>query len=204
MASIDHPAGASAIVLAGGRSSRMGQPKALLRFDNEPLIVHIVTALRSLCSDIVVVGAPDQPLPPLDARVIHDTVAHQGPVGGIYYGLAAVRGDIAFVVACDSAFLSLPLVAHLFDRISDHDVVVPHWGGRLQPLHAVYRKGVVPVLERRLARGDLTLMHLFDKVRTLTIDEDEIRRFDPDGDSFFNMNTPEDYATALNRWSGAR
>lgn len=196
----DNAGSASAIVLAGGRSSRMGRPKALLLFDNEPLIVHIVTALRSLCGDVVVVGAPDQELPWLPATVIRDAVAYQGPVGGISYGLAAISGEVAIVVACDSVFLSLPLLSHLLDRIPAHDVVVPQWEGRLQPLHAVYRKAVLPILERQLARGESRPVHLFDKVRTLTIDEDEVRRFDPAGSSFFNMNTPDDYAEALGRW----
>lgn len=194
----------SAIVLAGGRSSRMGRHKALLVFDNEPLIVHIVTALRSLCEDVVVVGSRDQELPPLPATVIRDRVAYQGPVGGICYGLAAIRGEVAVVVACDSAFLSLPLLSHLLDRIQDHDVVVPHWDGRWQPLHAVYRKTVLPILEQQLARGESRPVQLFDKVRTCRIDEDEVRRFDPDGASFFNMNTPEDYAAALARWRDRR
>jgi molybdopterin converting factor small subunit len=77
---------------------------------------------------------------------------------------------------------------------------VPHWQGRFQPLHAVYRRSVLPLLEEQLARGELRPIYLFEKVRTLRIDEDEIRRFDPDGSSFFNMNTPEDYAEALKRW----
>jgi molybdopterin-guanine dinucleotide biosynthesis protein A len=196
----DKAAGASAIVLAGGRSSRMGRPKALLHFDNEPLIVHIVTALRTLCADVVVVGAPEQELPSLPAKVIRDAVAYQGPVGGICYGLGAIDGEVAIVVACDSAFLSLPLLSHLLDRIREHDVVVPLWGGRFQPLHAAYRRTVLPILEQQLARGELRPVDLFGKVRTLNIDEEEIRRFDPDGSSFFNMNTPEDYAQALERW----
>jgi molybdopterin converting factor small subunit len=78
--------------------------------------------------------------------------------------------------------------------------VVPHWQGRFQPLHAVYRNSVLPLLEGQLARGELRPVFLFDKVRTRRIEEEEIRRFDPEGSSFFNMNTPEDYAEALTRW----
>jgi molybdopterin-guanine dinucleotide biosynthesis protein A len=192
---------ATAIVLAGGRSSRMGSPKALLLFDNEPIIVHVVAALRRLFAEVVVVAAPGQDLPSMPVTLIRDDVAYQGPVGGIYYGLRAGAGEVSFVTACDSAFLNPRLISHLLSQISAHDVVVPHWQGRFQPLHAVYRRRVVPLLEQQLARGELRPIYLFDNVRTRRVDEEEIRLFDPDGLSFFNMNTPEDYSEALKRWS---
>jgi len=199
----DNTTGATAIVLAGGRSSRMGRPKALLLFDDQPLIVHIVNALRRQFSEVIVVASPGQDLPSLPATIVRDDVAYQGPVGGIAYGLAAAAGDVCFVTACDSAFLRPSLIAHLLSQIEGHDVVVPHWQGRFQPLHAVYRKSVLPFLQAQLARGELRPIFLFDHVRTRRIDEDEIRRFDPEGASFFNMNTPEDYAEALTRWSAS-
>jgi molybdopterin-guanine dinucleotide biosynthesis protein A/molybdopterin converting factor small subunit len=195
--------GATAVVLAGGRSSRMGTPKALLPFDDQPLIVHIVAALQRLFAEIVVVASPGQELPTMPVTLVRDEVAFQGPVGGIYYGLTAAGGDVSFVTSCDSAFLHSPLISHLVSQISQHDVVVPHWEGRFQPMHAVYRKTVVPFLEGQLARGELRPVYLFDKVRTRRIDEEEVQRFDPEGSSFFNMNTPEDYAEALKRWGDA-
>jgi molybdopterin-guanine dinucleotide biosynthesis protein A len=194
----------TAIVLAGGRSSRMGTPKALLLFDGEPLIVHIVRTLHGLFAEAVIVAAPGQELPAMPARVVRDEVAYQGPVGGIYYGLKAAGGDFSFVASCDSVFLNSDLIAHLVSLISEHDVVVPQWAGRLQPLHAVYRHSVMPLLEAQLARGELRPVYLFDKVRTRAVAEDEIARFDPDGASFFNMNTREDYAEALKRWNDVR
>lgn len=187
----------AAIVLAGGRSSRMGSPKALLPFGGAPLIVHIVDRLRALFAEVVVVAAPGQALPPVHAAIVHDDVSYQGPVAGIHYGLKAIGAEAAFVTSCDSAFLNADLVAHLVSRIAAFDVVVPQWGGRLQPLHAVYRRSVAPLLEAQLARGELRPVQLFDRVRTCRVEEEEIRRFDPDGWSFFNMNTPEDYAAAL-------
>jgi molybdenum cofactor guanylyltransferase len=191
----------SAIVLAGGRSSRMGTPKALLPFDGEPLIVHVVATLRSLFDDVVVVAAPDQELPAMPVTLVRDDVAHQGPVGGICYGLRAARSEAAFVTSCDSAFLNADLIADLVSRIPDHDVVVPHWQGRFQPLHAVYRTSVWPLLEEQLARGELRPISLFDRVRTLQVEEEEVRRIDPEGWSFFNMNTPADYAEAVKLWN---
>ena len=179
----------------------MGTPKALLLFDGEPLITHVARTLQRLFGDIVVVAAPDQELPALPARIVRDEVAYQGPVGGMYYGLKAAAAELSFVVSCDSAFLNTALISYLLSEIPDHDIVVPHWEGRFQPLHAVYRRSVLPHLETQLARGELRPIYLFDKVRTRRIDEDAIRRFDPEGWSFFNMNTPEDYAQALAHWT---
>ena len=190
----------SAVVLAGGKSSRMGRPKALLLFDGEPLIVHIVRALKRMFAETVIVAAPDQDLPDLPATLVRDKVAYQGPVGGIYYGLKAARGEACFVTSCDVAFLNAPLISHLIAQISNHDVVVPYWEERFQPLHAVYRRSVLPLLEGQLERGELRPVYLFDKVRTLKIGAEEIRRFDPEGLSFLNMNTPDDYDQALHRW----
>ena len=191
---------ASAIVLAGGRSSRMGTSKALLLFDNQPLVVHIVATLKRLFADVVVVASPTQEIPSMPITLVRDEVAYQGPVGGLCYGLKAATREICFVTACDSAFLSPQLISHLVGRCEGYDVVVPHWQGRFQPLHAIYRRSVLPMLEAQLARGELRPVSLFDRVRTLRIDEEEIRRFDSAGASFFNMNSPADYEEALERW----
>jgi len=197
-------ADATAVILAGGKSSRMGRPKALLLFDNEPLIVHIARALTRLFAETVVVAAPGQELPPLQATLVRDEVPHQGPVGGIYYGLRAAKRNFCFVTSCDTAFLNLSLISYLLSQISDCDVVVPYWQERFQPLHAVYRKSVLPLVKEQLDRGELRPIFLYEKVRTRKIDEDEIRHFDPQGLSFLNMNTPEDYESALKRWQEVR
>ena len=190
----------SAVVLAGGKSSRMGRPKAMLPFGGEPLIVHVVRRLGLLFPDVVVVAAPGQELPELPVTLVRDDVAYQGPVGGIVYGLRACDSAAGYVTSCDVPFLSLPLVSHMASRLPGHDVVVPYWEGRPQPLHAVYRRSVLPLLEGQLERGELRPVFLYDKVRTLRVEEDEIRTVDPDGSSFFNMNTPEDYSAALAHW----
>ena len=196
-----HVSDTAAVVLAGGKSSRMGQPKALLPFGNAPLITHIVEHLQRLFAEVVVVAAPGQELPSMPVTLVRDEVAYQGPVGGIVYGLRAARAELACVTSCDSVFLDKRIVENLLRQIANHDVVVPHWDGRYQPLHAVYRRSVLPLLEAQLARGELRPVFLFDKVRTRRIDEAEVRQFDPEGLSFFNMNTPEDYEAALKRWN---
>jgi molybdopterin-guanine dinucleotide biosynthesis protein A len=193
-------AAATAVVLTGGKSSRMGRPKALLPFDGEPLIVHVVRALKKMFAETVVVAAPDQELPELSAILARDEVAYRGPVSGIYHGLKAATTDVCFVASCDAPFLNLQLIAHLLTQISDYEVVVPYWQERFQPLHAVYRTSVAPLLKDQLERGELRPIFLYDKVRTRKIHEAEIRRLDPAGLSFLNMNSPAEYDAALQLW----
>ena len=194
-------ADATAVVLTGGKSSRMGRPKALLPFDDEPLIAHIVWDLKKMFAEAVIVAAPEQELPILPAVLVRDEVAYQGPVSGIYHGLKASTKEVCFVTSCDAPFLNLALVSHLLSQISDFDVVVPFWQERFQPLHAVYRRSVAPLLREQLDRGELRPIFLYDKVRTRKIDEGEIRRLDPEGLSLLNMNSPGDYDAALQLWS---
>ena len=178
----------------------MGRPKALLPFDGTPLIAHVVETLRAHFPEVVVVAAPDQDLPSLPVTLVRDEVAFQGPVSGIHAGLKAAGGEVGFVTSCDAVFLNPDVIRLVLARIADHEVAVPHWQGRFQPLHAAYRRTVLPYLEDQLQRGELRPVQLFDKVPTRRIDEDEIRAVDPEGWTFFNMNTPEDYEQALARW----
>lgn len=197
-------ADATAVVLTGGKSSRMGRPKALLQFDGEPLIAHIVRRLGRVFAETVVVAAPDQELPTLPAALVRDQVAYQGPVSGIYHGLKAATKEVCFVTSCDAPFLNLSLISHLLSQIQDWDVVVPFWQERFQPLHAVYRRSVAPLFHEQLERNELRPISLYPKVRTREIHEGEVRRFDPEGLSFLNMNTPEDYQEAVDRWRSGK
>jgi len=193
-------ADATAVILAGGKSSRMGRSKALLPFDGEPLIAHVVRGLKEMFAEAIVVAAPDQELPSLPALLVRDEVAYRGPVSGIYHGLKASTREVCFVASCDAPFLNHALIAHLLSKIPEYDVVVPFWQDRFQPLHAVYRTGVAALLKDQLDRGELRPISLYDKVRTRKIAEDEIRGLEPEGLSFLNMNSPEDYDSALMLW----
>ena len=119
------------------------------------------------------VAAPGQELPQLPVTLVHDTVAYQGPVGGISYGLQAARREVCFVTSCDAPFLNLELVAWLVSLSADYDVVVPVWQDRLQPLHAVYRRSLLPRLHAQLARGQLRPVAVYDTVRTRRVDPQE-------------------------------
>jgi molybdopterin-guanine dinucleotide biosynthesis protein A len=192
---------AAAVILAGGKSSRMGRPKALLAFEGKPLIAHLVNSLAQNLERVIVVAAPDQLLPELVATVVRDDEPFRGPVAGIYHGLRAVTEEFAFVTSCDAPFLNFSLIRHLRNRAHGWDVVVPVWEQRFQPLHAIYRAAVAPFLEQQLRRNELRPVMLFDRVRTLQVHEEEIRRIDSAGSSFINMNTVADYQAALARWT---
>jgi molybdopterin-guanine dinucleotide biosynthesis protein A len=193
---------ASAVLLAGGRSRRMNRPKALLPFAGQPLIVRVLECLSHVTDDRVVVAAPGQDLPPLKARVVRDPVPYLGPVAGLAGGLAAARGSHAFVTSCDAPFLNSDLVRWLLKEAASWDVVVPRWEGRLNPLHAVYATSLAEPYQRLLDSGHRRPVDLYDQAHVRYVTEEEVRRLDPEGRSFLNMNSPEEYQAALDIVTG--
>jgi molybdopterin-guanine dinucleotide biosynthesis protein A len=190
---------ASALVLAGGRSSRMGRDKASLPFGDGTLIEHLVASLAPRFADILVIASPAQLLPPLDARIVRDDIAYDGPAAGLAAGLRAMQNEVAFVTSCDGLGVHLPLVEFLLSEVTGHDAVLPVWDGRPQPLRAVYRRTALGPLEQQLALGGRRLLDLFDAIKVRPVGEGEIRRFDAEGRSFVNLNTPADSAEARRR-----
>lgn len=188
------------VLLAGGRSRRMGHPKAWLEFDGLPLLAHLVARMQADFPEVVVVAAPGQELPPTPARVVYDEHPGAGPLAGLEVGLREVKSPLAFVCSCDAPFLNPRVAAYLAGRAEACDAVVPEWEGRLQPLHAVYRTAMQPLLAAQLGSGHRRVLDLFDQVRTRVVPADELRALDPTGRSFLNMNSPEDYSKALRLW----
>jgi len=193
-------ANAAAIILAGGKISPMGTPKFLLDFAGEPLISQIVRTLASLITDVVVVTAPAYEMPPLPVRVVRDELPFQGPVGGIVYGIQAAAAELCFVTSCDAPNLNSASIRLLFAALGDSDVAAPFWQDRLQPLQAVYRRSVLPYLKQQLDDGRLRPTLVYDDVKTRIVAEAKLRAIDPEGLSFININTPDEYQTALCRW----
>ena len=195
---------ASAIILAGGRSARMGEPKATLRLGGITLIERTVIELARAFDDIVVVAAPESEaieLPSLGAvTIVHDENAYQGPVGALARGLRAARHELAFACSCDLPMLRSEVASWLLSLMGERDdAAIPQVGERLQPLHAAYRRRCAGALDAMLARGEHRLSAIADgQVPYLgrIVSEAEYRRADPDALSCFNINTPEDYARA--------
>jgi molybdenum cofactor guanylyltransferase len=192
------------VFLAGGKSSRMGTAKAWLEFEGRPLLAHLVERMLAVFPEAVVVGAPGQDLPETPARVVYDENPGEGPVAGLVVGLREISRPFSFVASCDVPFLNPEVARYLANVAQCYDVAVPEWEERLHPLQAVYRTSVQPLLAQQLAEGRRRPIDLFDRVRTLIVKEPELRAIDPEGRSFLNMNTPEDYQRAKELWAAAR
>lgn len=189
----------TAIVLAGGASSRMGSPKALLPFGKETLLERVIRRISEISTDIVVVTGEHVALPalPEGVRVVVDEIPLQGPLAGILYGLRAAQTDLCFVCSCDLPFLGGRLARALLDLAGDFDAVVPRWGQHLQPMLAVYRRRLIPVFEELLAAGRLGPSSVLERANGRELASEEIERIEPGGASFFDIDTPEAYEEAL-------
>ena len=196
---------AGAVVLAGGRSSRMGRPKALLDWDGLTAVEHAVAVARSGVDGgpVCVVRAPGQELPPLDAIVVEDSVAFAGPLAALTEGLAALQGrcKLAFACGVDTPLLVPELVAAVVASLrDDDDAVVPVIDGRAQPLLAAYHLSLVPRLRELLAQGLDGLKDMSEAVAVRRLSEAELRAdaalatADPELRSALNANTPDAWA----------
>ena len=192
----------SAIVLAGGRSLRMGADKAALHWGGVTMLEHIAAELARGFDDLVVVAGPrqDAPVTALSsgaARLVSDSAPFEGPVTALRLGLATVHAEVAFVCACDLPFINVELALALCDMAVSHEAAIPVVQGRLQVLHAAYRKTCMTALDAMIGRGARKLQDLASLLNARMVAEDELRAHDPELLSFFNVNTPEDYAHAL-------
>lgn len=190
------------VILAGGQSRRLGRDKAVEPFAGEPLIRRVirraVAAVDAGEAVVVVADAERAAALPLDAahRTAVDVFPGGGSLGGIYTGLAAARTEWALVAACDMPFLSAPLLGYMAGRREGVDAVVPEIDGRPEPTHAMYSKGCLPAMAARLQAGQLKIAGFFGDVTLRYVAEAEVRRFDPELLSFFNINRPADLARA--------
>ncbi len=188
-----------AVVLCGGRSTRMGRDKATLPFGPETLLQRAVRLVSHCVEDVVVVARRGQELPPMpaDARVVFDDVEDQGPLGGLAPGLRATRAPAAFVTSCDAPFLRREVIDLLFARLGGNAVAVAETEGFAHPLCAVYRADCASAAERLVAENRLRPVFLYDLVPTVRVGDAQLRAVDPDLASLVNCNTPDAYAAAL-------
>jgi molybdopterin-guanine dinucleotide biosynthesis protein A len=208
------PDAIAAVILVGGRSQRMGHPKPTLALAGRPLLARVLDVARPLASEIVLVAAEGQTLPPEllrhDAglvRVVHDRLVAAGPLPALALGLTVIAAPIAVALPCDAPFVRPAVLADLVGRLTAPggaavDAVVPRWGGRLQPLVAAYRRGLAPVLDALVAEGERRLQAVERLPNVRVVDEDALRPLDPGGDSFRVLNTPADLAAAERTLAG--
>ena len=189
------------IVLCGGRSTRMGTPKAALPFGDETMLQRVVRLLGAVVSPIIVVAAREQPLPQLPDTIgiTRDEREAKGPLEGIRAGLSALPEsiDAAYITSCDVPLLMPAFVERMIDLMGDHDIAVMEIDGFPHPLSAIYRRTVLPHVESLLAQDRLRPVFLFDAVSTRRVKPDEMRVADPELKTLRNLNTPDDYRAAL-------
>jgi molybdenum cofactor guanylyltransferase len=206
-------AGSAGVVLAGGRSSRMGTAKAALEWHGSTLLRRTVGIVaRAAEGPVVVVRAVGQDLPdlPKGTVVVDDPREGKGPVQGIAAGLAALggRADTAFVCSTDMPFLHPAFVRRVLRVLSERDgtdVALPVARGYRQPLAAAYRVSLAEAAGRLVKEDRLRPAFLFEQCVVASLDEDTLRQdpvlaaLDPDLDSVLNVNTPADYQQARAR-----
>ena len=188
-------AGLSGIVLAGGKSQRMGRNKALMELGGKTLISRVLDKLSRLCDELIISASEVEKYAHLPARVVPDAIPGRGALSGVHTGLAAMRNERAVVVACDLPFLSLPLLRYMAAVAFGYDVVVPVVGGYYEPLHAVYGADCVGQIEQLVTEGPQRIVALYRRVRVREVTEGEVRLFGAEL-SFMNVNTPEDWDEA--------
>jgi molybdopterin-guanine dinucleotide biosynthesis protein A len=189
----------TSIILAGGKSLRLGRSKFLEPIGAKSLIQWVVDRLTILSTEIIIVTAHGEAIPCSSAariKTVADIYPGKGPLAGIYSGLTASSSSRAIVVGCDTPFLSISLLEYMTQICSTFDVVVPRIKNELEPLCAVYSKNCSVSIQELLEQDERQIRKLFSMVKVKYIEEDEINRFDPNHLSFFNINTQDDLERA--------
>lgn len=208
----DAPAGEplSVLILAGGRSRRMGQDKVWLELDGATLIERVVARVLPLAAEILFsANAPERfealaRTLPVSGRVVADIFPGAGPLAGLHAGLSAAQHDLVLALAADMPFVNPALIAAMIGLARGFDAVVPQLRSETgdlawEPLHALYRRSCAPAIAARLAAGDRQVISFLADVRTRPLTPAEVAAIDPQAHSFFNINTPEDWRRAQSR-----
>jgi molybdenum cofactor guanylyltransferase len=200
--SVEDSAIPAGIVLAGGRSTRMGRDKALLPHPQEQeltFVEHLVALLSPLCQEVIVVARDIEQAslytPLVSARVVTDVEPGRGPLMGIYSGLLAMQSSHAIVTAVDMPYLLPEMITFLLSQRRDDMPTIPIIDGHPQVLLAVYPRILVPLFKERLQAGVRGPRGLLNVMSVHYIEEAQLRKIDPQLRSFVNMNTPEEYSS---------
>ena len=185
----------TSIILAGGKSSRLGRSKALQIIDGRSLIQRVVDRTGRFSTEIIIVTASGEALPcysSVEIKTVADIYPEKGPLVGIYSGLISASSSRAVVVGCDTPFLSVSLLKYMTKICPTCDVVVPRIKNKLEPLCAVYSKNCSGPIQNLLEQDELRIDRLYSMVKMKYVEDDEINRFDREHLSFFNINSQAD------------
>ena len=201
------PMPVTGVILAGGTSRRMGQNKALIPLGDDTLIGHVIRRICPLTDELLLITNTPDEYAHLGLPMYSDIVPDAGALGGVYTGLMTASHDAVLCVACDSPFLVPKLLTYLVSALDDYDAVMP-WTYRenpadrngnqitLQTLCAAYSKRCLPIIELMLQESELRVHALQERASIKSVSPEIWQAFDPDGISFFNINTPADFAQA--------
>jgi molybdopterin-guanine dinucleotide biosynthesis protein A len=185
----------TSIILAGGRSLRLGRTKYLETIGDKSLIQWVIDRLATVSTEIIIATAHGEEIPcSSDARLetVADIHPGKGPLAGIHSGLVASSNSRAIVVSCDTPFLNVGLLEYMTQTCPAFDIVVPRMREKIEPLCAVYSKNCAAPIRELLEQNELKIIELYPRVTVRYIEEAEIDRFDPEHLSFFNINSQSD------------
>ncbi len=174
----------------------MGRDKALLPLGGKPLIEHVLQRVAGLGDEVLITTNRPDDYAFLGLRMVSDRQPGAGALDGLLTALEAARGDRVLLLACDMPFVSRPLLDHMLGIDSDTEVVIPRRGGRLQPLHAIYAASCAASVREALKEGEKRMISFFPSVQTWIVEQEILDQYDPNGLSFFNVNTPDDLVQA--------
>jgi molybdopterin-guanine dinucleotide biosynthesis protein A len=191
----------TSIILAGGRSSRLGREKLAEVIAGKSLIERAISSLSSLSREIFVVISQKQAKSSLSytypgAKTVVDLYPGKGSLIGIYTGLVHSSNFLNLVAACDMPFLNLNLLLYMIEISPGFDVVIPKERDQTEPLHALYTKNCAGPMKNLIEQGNLKITGFFDSVKVRYVEKEELDRFDPQRLSFFNINTEDDLKKA--------
>ncbi len=186
-------------ILAGGENKRMPYIKGLLRIGGLTIIERNLGILKDVFGKVVISTNSPEIYFPFGVPMIGDIINERGPMTGIYSLLVSTGADAVFVIACDMPFVRRELIEYMKDRFEDLslyneiDAMVPRYRGEVEPLMGIYASSIAGRFEESLKDGEKGLYAFLRKANTSYIEDYEIKDIDPEGISFVNINTLEDY-----------
>jgi molybdopterin-guanine dinucleotide biosynthesis protein A len=183
-----------ALILAGGENKRFPVIKGFLEVDGKRVIESNIELLSKIF-DRVIISANDPELYfYLGATMVGDVVEYRGPMTGILSALTIPEVSEIFVTACDMPFINTMLIKYIVDKWEkEYDAVIPIFDDKPQPLLGIYSKRIAKSMEQSIKNGDRSLREFLRGINVLYIKEEEVRNIDPEGRSFININTIEDF-----------
>ena len=185
--------GITGIILAGGESQRMGSDKSLLPIQGARFIDHVYARMSAIFEEVIIVTGSPELYHEIPCRKVSDIYPSHGALSGIHSGLINATNEQVFVVGCDMPFVSAKVVRYLCEQAEQGDLVIPNSDSGHEPLHALYGKSCLPAMEAVLGAGQQRIALFFDQVKVVEVSHKELKSLDPEGYSFRNINTPEDY-----------